>query len=117
MRKIMTGKQLINKNVNPFSLKTNIIFIRNLPHICSFYLKGDCKRGSECPYRHEAKKEGDLANQNLKDRYYGKDDPLANKILNKLFTPKDPLVHPSDKTISTLIIKSLTPLITEQDIR
>ena len=24
---------------------------RNLPHVCSFYLKGTCKRGDECPYR------------------------------------------------------------------
>ena len=24
---------------------------RNLPKICSFFLKGDCTRGAECPYR------------------------------------------------------------------
>jgi pre-mRNA-splicing factor RBM22/SLT11 len=24
---------------------------RNLPHICSFWVKGECKRGEECPYR------------------------------------------------------------------
>ena len=24
---------------------------RNRPHICSFFLKGDCKRGNECPFR------------------------------------------------------------------
>lgn len=26
---------------------------RNAPKICTFYLKGMCKRGEECPYRHE----------------------------------------------------------------
>jgi pre-mRNA-splicing factor RBM22/SLT11 len=24
---------------------------RNKPHICSFWVKGECKRGEECPYR------------------------------------------------------------------
>lgn len=24
---------------------------RNRPHICSFFVKGDCKRGTECPFR------------------------------------------------------------------
>lgn len=25
---------------------------RNLPHICSFFVKGECARGEECPYRY-----------------------------------------------------------------
>lgn len=25
---------------------------RNRPHICSFWVKGECKRGEECPYRY-----------------------------------------------------------------
>jgi pre-mRNA-splicing factor RBM22/SLT11 len=24
---------------------------RNRPHICSFFVKGDCKRGTDCPFR------------------------------------------------------------------
>lgn len=24
---------------------------RNRPHICSFFVKGECKRGNECPFR------------------------------------------------------------------
>lgn len=24
---------------------------RNRPHVCSFWVKGECKRGEECPYR------------------------------------------------------------------
>lgn len=56
---------------------------RNLPHICSFWLKGECKRGDECPYRHERPSDPDdpLSNQNLKDRYHGIRDPVAKKIL------------------------------------
>ena len=27
-------------------------YARNLPHICSFWVKGECKRGEECPYRY-----------------------------------------------------------------
>eukprot|EP01083_Nonionella_stella_P139530 425790_1 len=54
---------------------------RNLPRICSFYVKGECTRGEECPYRHEKPLTGELANQNIKDRYYGVNDPVANKIM------------------------------------
>lgn len=56
---------------------------RNLPHICSFWVKGECKRGDECPYRHEKPSDPDdpLSKQNIKDRYYGTKDPVAQKIL------------------------------------
>ena len=66
------------------------------PPICSFFVKGECKRGAECPYRHEMPTTGDLANQNIKDRYFGVNDPVANKMLNrvdnlpKLEPPEDP---------------------------
>jgi pre-mRNA-splicing factor RBM22/SLT11 len=26
---------------------------RNLPKLCSFYARGECDRGSSCPFRHE----------------------------------------------------------------
>jgi hypothetical protein len=43
---------------------------RNLPHICSFFARGECTRGDECPYRHEMPKSRDdpLSHQNIKDR-------------------------------------------------
>ena len=31
--------------------RTEPYYKRNRPHICSFYAKGDCNRGSDCPYR------------------------------------------------------------------
>lgn len=56
---------------------------RNLPHICSFWVKGECKRGDECPYRHEMPSDPDnpLSRQNIKDRYHGTRDPVAQRIL------------------------------------
>ena len=31
--------------------RTQPYYKRNRPHICSFFVKGECKRGEECPYR------------------------------------------------------------------
>ena len=44
---------------------------RNLPHICSFFARGECTRGDECPYRHEMPRSRDdpLSHQNIKDRF------------------------------------------------
>ena len=33
--------------------RTTPYYKRNLPHICSFWVKGECKRGDECPFRYE----------------------------------------------------------------
>lgn len=34
--------------------RTNPYYKRNRPQICSFYAKGECSRGDECPYRYVA---------------------------------------------------------------
>ncbi|KAF4322102.1 hypothetical protein BBO99_00001203 [Phytophthora kernoviae] len=56
---------------------------RNRAHLCSFYARGECNRGDECPYLHEMPRDKDdpLAKQNIKDRFYGKNDPVAMKML------------------------------------
>ena len=43
------------------------------------------QRGEECPYRHEKPTDPDdpLADQNIKDRYYGVDDPVAAKLMEQ----------------------------------
>jgi pre-mRNA-splicing factor RBM22/SLT11 len=75
---------------------------RNRPHLCSFFAKGECNRGNECPYRHEMPSEGGkddpMARQNIKDRYHGKNDPVARKLLSGYAAAKG-LVPPEDVSV------------------
>ena len=79
--------------------RTTPYYKRNRPHICSFWVKGECKRGEECPYRHEMPTDPDdpLSNQNMKDRYYGVDDPVAEKLLHQM--------ESTSKALATAITK------------
>jgi len=91
-------------------------FKRNEAHICSFFVKGVCNRGTSCPFRHELPKhDPSLAKQNIKDRYYGTNDPVAKKLLNKVGVAS--LTPPADPTVKTLFIGSVTEDITEDDLR
>ncbi|RKO87716.1 hypothetical protein BDK51DRAFT_9016, partial [Blyttiomyces helicus] len=89
---------------------------RNRPHICSFFVKGECRRGDECPFRHELPVENELSHQNIKDRYYGQNDPVAKKMLNKTDRPSK-LGAPADKEITSLFITGIDLEITEADLR
>lgn len=97
--------------------RTAPYYKRNRPHVCSFWVKGECRRGEECPYRHEKPTDPDdpLADQNIKDRYYGINDPVADKLLRRA-AAMPALPPPDDKTITTLYIGNLGNL-TEQNIR
>jgi pre-mRNA-splicing factor RBM22/SLT11 len=107
---------------------------RNQPHICSFYVKGECKRGEECPYRyvilfedikchiilifrHEKPTDPDdpLSNQNIRDRFYGVNDPVAEKLLSR-YKELPTLETPEDKTVTTLYIGNVID-IDEQALR
>jgi len=94
---------------------------RNRPHICSFWVKGECKRGEECPYRHEKPTDPDdpLSDQNIKDRFYGTNDPVAAKLLNRIQeSPEmEAIKPPEDKTITTLYVGGLGILVDEDDLR
>lgn len=98
--------------------RTTPYYKRNRPHICSFWVKGECKRGEECPYRHEMPTDptDPLANQNIKDRYYGVDDPVADKLLKRA-EDMPRLDTPVDKSITTLYAGGLDANVTEQDLR
>ncbi len=88
--------------------RTEPYYKRNRPHICSFYAKGECNRGNDCPYRcvhiikflsfvlskliylfppsltvfrHEMPVKNELSKQNIQDRYFGNNDPVARKIM------------------------------------
>eukprot|EP00743_Colponemidia_sp_Colp-15_P005982 GILK01006429.1.p1 GENE.GILK01006429.1~~GILK01006429.1.p1 ORF type:complete len:435 (-),score=57.85 GILK01006429.1:83-1318(-) len=89
---------------------------RNRAHICSFFVKGECKRGDQCPFRHEMPETGELANQNIKDRFHGSNDPVAKKLLGKVDN-MNKLVPPDDRSITTLYVGGLDPRVTEEDLR
>merc|ERR1719454_2534502 len=101
--------------------RTTPYYKRNRPHICSFWVKGECKRGEECPYRHEKPTDPDdpLADQNIKDRYYGINDPVSNKLLKRAAesVEQEAAKPPEDRTITTLYIGGIGELIEEEDLR
>lgn len=96
--------------------RTTPYYQRNKAQICSFFARGECKRGAECPYRHEMPTSGPLAEQNIKDRYYGVNDPVANKMMDRM-GEREKLQPPEDGTIMTMYVGSITPSMSEDDIR
>ena len=103
-------KNLMKKNNNNLLLenekKEEITAKRNLPQICSFYVKGNCIRGNNCPYRHEIPDIDDnkLLNNSIENRFNGINDPIAKKILNEYSNMPKP---PNDEKITTLCINDL----------
>ncbi len=91
---------------------------RNLPHLCSFFARGECTRGDECPYRHEMPKSRDdpLSHQNIKDRFEGRNDPVAAKMMARL-KERPGLSEPKEKDARTLWIGGLDETIGSEDIR
>lgn len=109
-RVVSAGKEMLKQLA-----RTDPYFKRNRPHICSFFVKGDCKRGEECPYRHEMPIDNGLAHQNVQDRYYGRNDPVAKKILTRHASAQG-LAPPEDTTVTSLFL-SAVPSITEENLR
>lgn len=96
--------------------RTSPYYDRNRAHVCSFFIKGTCNRGILCPFRHEKPEENnDLSHQNIKDRYYGVNDPVAKKLLNRAASKE--LEKPEDSSISTLYIGNVDRRISEQDLK
>ncbi|CAI8048528.1 Pre-mRNA-splicing factor RBM22 [Geodia barretti] len=98
--------------------RTTPYYKRNRPHVCSFWVKGECKRGEECPYRHEMPTDptDPLSKQNLKDRYYGSNDPVADKMLKQV-SEMPQLTAPEDQTITSLYVGGVEGDINEKDLR
>eukprot|EP00026_Physarum_polycephalum_P009049 Phypoly_transcript_09160.p1 GENE.Phypoly_transcript_09160~~Phypoly_transcript_09160.p1 ORF type:complete len:380 (+),score=68.30 Phypoly_transcript_09160:130-1140(+) len=120
-RKIASG-QLPHARFEPTAMIQKLArsapyYKRNRAHVCSFFVKGECKRGAECPYRHEMPEDGELSAQNIKDRYYGVNDPVANKMLRRA-EEFSKLTPPEDQDITTLYIGNLDPTkVTEEDVK
>ncbi|KAF8798187.1 hypothetical protein BYT27DRAFT_7343931 [Phlegmacium glaucopus] len=110
-RAASAGKEMLKQLA-----RTDPYYKRNRPHVCSFFMKGDCKRGTECPYRHEMPVDNDLSNQNLQDRYHGRADPVARKILSN-HAETQGLKPPDDVTITSIFLSSLPSTSTELSIR
>ena len=54
---------------------------RNEAKICSFFVKGSCNRGELCPFRHEMPEKSEISSQTISDRFHGKADSVAARIL------------------------------------
>jgi pre-mRNA-splicing factor RBM22/SLT11 len=89
---------------------------RNEARICTFYVKGQCNRGQDCPFRHELPEGGELANQKLRDRFHGENDPVAAKLLRRANEDMT-LKPPEDKSITTMYIGGLESGVTDRDVR
>ncbi|XP_076915360.1 zinc finger CCCH domain-containing protein 40-like [Bidens hawaiensis] len=109
------GKERPNDTILKLQ-RTTPYYKRNRAHICSFFIRGECTRGAECPYRHEMPVTGELSQQNIKDRYYGVNDPVALKLLSKAGEMPS-LEPPEDETIRTLYVGGLDARVSEQDLR
>lgn len=112
--KPMGGRELLMKlrRATPY-------YKRNRAHICSFWVKGECRRGDECPYRHEMPTDPNnpLAKQNMKDRYFGTNDPVANKMMKRA-SKVQALEAPKDQAIMSLYIGGVeAPFVTQQDLQ
>lgn len=68
--------------------------------------------------RHEKPTDPDdpLADQNIKDRYYGINDPVADKLLKRA-SAMPRLDTPDDKSITTLYIGGLGDNVTDSELR
>ena len=107
--------------------KNKTIEERNAPLPCSFYAKGACARGSECPYRHVLTTEkSNTSLKSYRDRYYGTDDPAAASILEKnpeLAVTIDregsaaSIQKPEDRTIKSLFVMGIRDGLTSEDIK
>merc|ERR1712113_778020 len=89
---------------------------RNQARVCTFYAKGLCNRGIECPYRHEIANKSDLSNQNYHDRYFGINDSVAVKMLAHQFHTSSPKLIVNSNT-KTIFIRHVKADIIEKDIR
>ncbi|TFY75220.1 hypothetical protein EWM64_g8792 [Hericium alpestre] len=96
--------------------RTDPYYKRNRPQVCSFFVKGECTRGNECPYRHEKPIENELSKQNIQDRYHGNNDPVARKIMST-HAVNQGLQPPEDPNVMSLFLAALPADATEATVR
>ncbi|KAJ7741530.1 hypothetical protein DFH07DRAFT_925993 [Mycena maculata] len=106
-----TGKEMLKQLA-----RTDPYYKRNRPHVCSFFVKGECTRGAECPFRHEMPVNNELSHQNIQDRFHGRNDPVAKKIM-ATHAESQGLKPPDDETITSIFLSSLPATSTELSVR
>ncbi|KAF7294836.1 Pre-mRNA splicing factor [Mycena indigotica] len=113
-----TRSQSAGKEMLKQLARTDPYYKRNRPHICSFFVKGECNRGAECPFRHEMPVGDQHQNieKNIQDRYHGREDPVAQRIMST-HAESQGLKPPDDTTITSLFLPSVPATSTEQSIR
>ena len=101
---------------------------KNKTAICTFWLRDACTR-ADCPYRPcngdqhmpELTSAPEMRKQNIKDRYYGVNDPVAEKMLKKNeerdAKAKASMAPPEDATITTLYVGGIDERVTEEALR
>lgn len=109
LQKMARKKPYYNKNKSP---------------ICTFWLRNACKR-ADCPYRPcngdtnmpELTSAPELRQQNIKDRYYGINDPVANKMLARANEQTQELTPPDDASITTLYVGGIDDRVDENALK
>ena len=101
--------------------RNNTDYSRNNVKPCSYYARGECNRGAACSFSHTIKEhDPTLAKQNIKDRYHGTNDVVANKILHQQPAHNNithtTIAPPTDTSITTLFIGSIDNSISEQSL-
>jgi pre-mRNA-splicing factor RBM22/SLT11 len=115
----LKGTSVAGKEMLKQLARSDPYYKRNRPHICSFFLKGECTRGSDCPYRHEQPPENaasSSAQQSIQDRYHGTSDPVAKRLLTS-YADTQGLAPPADTSITSLFLSSLSENATEASVR
>lgn len=136
----LKGTSTAGKEMLKELARTDPYYKRNRPHICSFFLKGECNRGDACPYRHEqppanasssssgsgsitnpdgsiaSGEKGIGAQKSIQDRYHGRNDAVAKRLLNT-YAESQGLTPPSDQSITSLFLTSLPESANETSIR
>lgn len=101
---------------HPFNVNTvqpSLVFTSTSINVTS-----RCLNASNLLFRHEMPTDPNdpLADQNIKDRFYGINDPVAGKLLDRA-SKLPSLEPPPDKTITTLYVGGLDGKVVDQDLR
>ncbi|EPZ31876.1 hypothetical protein ROZALSC1DRAFT_27657 [Rozella allomycis CSF55] len=101
---------------------------RNLPQLCTFFIKGTCTRGNLCPYRyifminrvfrHSLPDPYELLRENQKnrqERYHGSFDTVADEIITKAKNLQ--ASRPEDRALTSIFLTGVLETLSEEDIK